>query len=425
MPPGHGKSELVCRRFIAWALGRQPRLRIILVTHTATLALAHSRDIRRILNDDTYHAIFPEMRGYRAGAFLRDREDFWELSPGGYVRACGVGGAITGLRADIAIIDDPIKSREEAESPTFRDRIWEWFCSDLYTRLSKDGRIVICSTRWHRDDLVGRVLRQEAEKWTVLVFPAILENPTSGDQRQIGEALWPEFASKEVLEKIRAQDIKAFEALYQQNPAEAETVEFPDSYFGDWLWLDESRWPPPATYWVMAIDPSRGRQDRPGDYTAIVLVGVSQDRHLLYVDSDIAIRNPEETIRKALEFYEEYRPSWVVVETNQYHGLFERLFEKEAQKRVGIRISPWPITNVENKLMRIRRLHPFLAHREIRFRDTPHNRRLVDQLREFPIGRYDDGPDALEMAIRVILQSAAFIPERRTVNWEPPASVPL
>lgn len=426
MPPGHGKSELVCRRFPAWLFGRDPATRIILVTHTATLAEAHSRDIRRILVDPWYQAVFPTTRFVHRPHDCRDREDFWEWPEGGYLRATGVGGAITGLRCDVAIIDDPIKSREEAESEVYRERLWEWFTSDLYTRLSREGRVIVCSTRWHRDDLVGRLLRMSREDWRVLSFPAIATDKRDavGDPRQPGDALWPDFLSTAKLLEIQRQDPRAFAALYQQDPAEAEGTEFPASYFGDWLWLGEDRWPPPVSHWVMAIDPSRGRSDSPGDYAAIVIVGVAPDRQLLYIDADIAVRPPEDLIRTALRLYDTYRPVWVAVETNQYHGLLERLFERESMQRYGIRIPAWPITNVEPKVMRIRRLAPYLAHRELRFRDTPACRLLVEQLQEFPLGRYDDGPDALEMAVRILTSTAAFTPERQVVPWEGPSVLP-
>jgi len=426
MPPGHGKSELVCRRFPAWMLGRDPKTRIIVTTHTATLAEAHSRDIRRIMGGHWYKCTFPQVALAPRGSDYIDRESFWELPQGGYLRATGIGGAITGLRADVAIVDDPIKSREEAESERYRERVWEWFTSDLVSRLSERGRIVVCSTRWHRDDLVGRLLRGSAADWAVLSFPAIADERLSSplDPRRPGEPLWPAFMDLQALEKLRLQDLRAFAALYQQDPVEAGGTEFPESYFGDWLWVGEDRWPPPATHWIMAIDPSRGRADSAGDYAAIVVVGVAPDRQLLYVDADIAVRPPEEVIRVAFSLYDRYRPLWVAIETNQFHGLFERLFERESLSRFGLRIPAWPIMNVEPKVMRIRRLSPYLAHRELRFRDVPSCRMLVDQLREFPLGRYDDGPDALEMAVRLLTATAPMVPEVHRVTWGAPESIP-
>ena len=161
MPPQHGKSELVCRRWPAWLLGRRPETKIILCTHTATLAEAHSRDIQRIMESEAYRRLFPEVllpraeRWNQPGRWKRTNE-YWELPQGGYLRAAGVGGAITGLRFDVGVIDDPIKSRQEADSPVERDRLWEWFVSDFFTRRSRDATIVVVMTRWHRDDLDRR-----------------------------------------------------------------------------------------------------------------------------------------------------------------------------------------------------------------------------------------------------------------------------
>lgn len=428
MPPQHGKSELVCRRFPAWVLGRNPVTRIIACTHTATLAEAHSRDVQRIMESSDYREVFagvilPGRESRLPGRFKRT-DDYWELAQGGYFRAAGVGGAITGLRFDLGIIDDPVKSREEAESPVYRQRIWEWFTSDFFTRRARDARIVVCMTRWHRDDLVGRLLKQaeaEGEAWELVELPALCreERKHPQDPRSPGQSLWPGFLDEEALEKTRRQDLRAFAALYQQDPAEAAGTEWPASYFGDWLWLEEERWPPPVDYWVMAIDPSRGRADLPGDDTAIVVLGAVRDRALLYVDADIEPRTPEETIRRALQIYDQYRPRWLIVESNQYHGFLERQMERESIERFGVRVSVWPIRNTEPKVMRIRRIGPYLANRELRFRKTEGCRKLVDELQDFPLAEHDDGPDALEMALRMLLHGAVYKPEAMSRRESP------
>lgn len=418
MPPQHGKSELVCRRFPAWVLGRNPATRIIACTHTATLAEAHSRDVQRIISSLDYREIFPGVvlpgpESRLPGRYKRT-DDYWELPQGGYFRAAGVGGAITGLRFDLGIIDDPVKSREEAESPVYRQKVWEWYTSDFFTRRARDARIVVCMTRWHRDDLVGRLLKQtDGETWDLVELPALCREDKKhpADPRSPGQALWPAFLDEEALEKTRRQDLRAFAALYQQDPAEAAGTEWPASYFGDWLWLDEDRWPPPVDYWIMAIDPSRGRADLPGDDTAIVVLGVARDRALLYVDAEIEPRSPEETIRRALQLYDQYRPRWLVVESNQYHGFLERQMERESLARFGVRVPVWPIQNTEPKIMRIRRIGPYLANRELRFRNTPGCRKLVDELQDFPLAEHDDGPDALEMALRMLLHGVVYKPE--------------
>lgn len=430
MPPQHGKSELVCRRWPAWLLGRDPRRKIIACTHTASLAESHSRDIQRIIASETYRRLFPDVRlpGPRGDVRLKRTDDYWELAQGGYFRAAGVGGAITGMRFDIGIVDDPIKSFEEAESPAMRERTWRWFTHDFLTRRSRDARIVVVMTRWHRDDLAGRLLRTEPGRWTLIELPALADAAPrhQGDPRREGEALWPEFLPREELEHSRRNDPRAFAALYQQRPSEAGGVEWPESYFGETIWLDADRWPPRCDRWIMAIDPSKGRTDAPGDYAAIVVVGHAADRGLLYVDADIEVRTPEETIRRALALFDHYHPQWIVVESNQYHGLFERDFQREAVRRLGIRVPIWPITNTEPKLLRVRRLTPYLANRELLFASgSPGCGLLVDQLRDFPVGDHDDGPDALEMAVRVLVQSSSAAPRRAAIRLPGDSYVPL
>lgn len=420
LPPQHGKSELVCRRFPAWVLGRNPSTRLIACTHTATLAEAHSRDVQRILSSADYREVFPDVvlpgPATRSAGRLKRSDDYWELPQGGYFRAAGVGGAITGLRFDLGIIDDPVKSREEADSPAYRQRVWDWYVNDFFTRRSASSRIIVCMTRWHRDDLVGRLLRlaeSEGERWDLVELPALCRQDRRHpeDPRRPGQALWPGFLDEEALEKTRRQDVRAFAALYQQDPAEAAGTEWPEGYFGDWLWLDEDRWPPPVDSWILAVDPSRGRADLPGDDTAIVLLGSAPDRALLYVDAEIEPRTPEETIRRVLALYDQYRPRWLIVESNQYHGFLERQMERESLQRFGLRVPVWPLQNTEPKLMRLRRIGPYLANRELRFRRSVGSSKLVDQLRDFPLGEHDDGPDALEMALRILLHTAVYLPE--------------
>jgi len=181
MPPRHGKSELVSRRFPAFALGRDPNTRIIACSYGATLAARLNRDIQRIIDTPGYLSLFPSTRLYgenvrtRAqGTYLRNSDIFEIVGHAGFCASAGVGGAITGMGFDIGIIDDPIKNQEEAESITYRNMVWEWYGSTFYTRAEKDAIILLTMTRWHQDDLAGRLLNDAGgDKWTVLSFPAL------------------------------------------------------------------------------------------------------------------------------------------------------------------------------------------------------------------------------------------------------------
>lgn len=233
MPPRHGKSELVSRRLPAYALGMNPDTHIISCSYGSTLAARLNRDVQRIIDSKDYPRLFPgtrlssdNVRTASQGAYLRNSDIFEIVGHAGHYVSAGIGGAITGLGFDVGIIDDPIKNQKEADSHTYRDMIWEWYGSTFYTRAEKDARILLTLTRWHEDDLAGRLLNQtDGDEWAVLSFPALNDGATlhPHDQRGLGEALWPEKYSARILDKIKGVlGSYKFNALYQQNPRARE-----------------------------------------------------------------------------------------------------------------------------------------------------------------------------------------------------------
>ena len=226
MPPQHGKSEIVSRQFPAWALGKDPNLKIVGCSYSSDLAQQFSRSIQRTIDTAEYGAIFPytTLNGSQSKAtrgYLRNADQFEIVGNRGFYKSVGVGGSLTGTPVDIAIIDDPVKDAMEAYSATYRERVWEWYTSVLVTRLHNKSRQLFIMTRWHEDDLAGRILEREADKWEVLTIPAIrerLDDGNSADPRQVGEALWE---SKHSIKRLLAAQQRAprvFAALYQQSP---------------------------------------------------------------------------------------------------------------------------------------------------------------------------------------------------------------
>jgi len=234
MPPRHGKSELVSRRFPAYIFGKKPNTSIISCSYGADLASRMNRDVQRIIETSEYNEIFPatslngsNVRSVAQGSYLRNSDIFEIVGHKGVYRSAGVGGGITGMGGEYIIIDDPIKNQEEADSEVYRQKVWDWYTSTLYTRLEKEGCILITMTRWHEDDLVGRLLDRKksgdefADEWTVVDFPAIKdtdENPL--DPREMNEALWEWKYPIYTLKGIRASvGGKVWNALYQQRPS--------------------------------------------------------------------------------------------------------------------------------------------------------------------------------------------------------------
>lgn len=215
MPPRYGKSESISRHFPAWVLGQLPDTPIILTSYGATLARRNSRSVRNLIKRDEYRQIYPHIE---LSADKKAAQE-WTLAryEGGMI-AAGVGGGITGHGGELIIIDDPIKSRAEAESETYRERLKDWYQNDLYTRLEEPGAIILMNTRWHYDDLAGWLLGDNVDGWTRISFPAIAgEDDPLG--RAIGEPLWAVRHSAEKLARIAEQmGDYAFSALFQQSP---------------------------------------------------------------------------------------------------------------------------------------------------------------------------------------------------------------
>ena len=227
VPSQHGKSEILSRNFPAWAFGYDPDLKIVGCSYSSDLAKQFSRSIQRIMDSPEYLHIFPETRLNSSNlrtvtrGYLRNVDMFEIVNHKGFYKAQGVCGSLTGTAVDIAIIDDPVKDAIEAYSPTYRERVWEWYTSVLLTRLHNNSRQLFIMTRWHEDDLAGRILSREADKWEVVSIPAIRETLDDGnesDPRAVGEALWPQRHSLERLLEAQKRSPRVFTALYQQHP---------------------------------------------------------------------------------------------------------------------------------------------------------------------------------------------------------------
>lgn len=220
VPPQHGKSEIISRTFPAWALGRDPDLKIVGCSYSADLAQQFSRAIQRTMDSDEYKDLFPNAVVGGQG-YVRNVDMFETGGHGGFYKAVGVGGSLTGTPADIAIIDDPVKDAAEASSPVFRQRVWDWYNTVLTTRIHNDSRQLFIMTRWHEDDLAGRILAAEGNEWKVLSIPAICEKDNDGgfSKRKVGEALWEERHSIDKLLRQKERAPREFSALYQQHPS--------------------------------------------------------------------------------------------------------------------------------------------------------------------------------------------------------------
>lgn len=422
-PPRHGKSQYASNYLPAWYLGLYPDRQVILTSATAALAVRFGRSVRGIVRE----------WGHLFGvAVSEDRQsaDDWETTKEGGMRTAGVGGDVMGRGFHLGIIDDYLKNSEDAFSETIRDKQWEWWQSTFSTRLEPDGAIIVIATRWHQDDLIGRLLKAADEGEGLPVrrvrLPAIAEeNDPLG--REIGEALWPErwplgSESERVtnaygkrvpglLMRKRMAGPFFWSSLYQQRPSRNGLTAWPDAYFDNHIYPEV--WPDAFELSAMAVDPSKGKDSKKGDMTVIVFAGVSGG--MTYVDAVMGRFPERELIRRFLVMYAEYNPHVVGFEANGFQELFLPLIHQQATEHGIVAPAINPIVNTGDKTLRISlRLGPLLAHERggrqsvLRFKkESPGVQELVRQMRDFPKGDHDDGPDGLEMAIRLLQQASA------------------
>ena len=215
-PPQHGKSVQVIE-FIAWLCGHNPDWRVIYTSFSDRLGVRANLRLQRVFDSDKYKQIFPELKlSQKRGDAQRTNDMLEYVGREGFFRNTTVGGSITGESLDIGVIDDPIKGREAAGSPTIRDKTWEWFTDDFFTRFGEEGALLAILTRWHIDDPIGRLIQKRPEI-KVLSYPAIAIKDE--EHRKVGEALFPQHKSVQfLLERKATLTTSSWESLYQQNP---------------------------------------------------------------------------------------------------------------------------------------------------------------------------------------------------------------
>jgi predicted phage terminase large subunit-like protein len=302
-------------------------------------------------------------------------------------------------------VDDPIKNAEQAMSPTYREKIWDWWQSTADTRLSPNGIAVVMYTPWHRDDLGGTLkARSENDEGTpahVIRLPALAEaNDPLG--REEGGALWPqEWSEERLADRRRGRTSYWWNALYQCNPTTHDRAAWPEEYWRD-LFVDEDHWPDEFEWSVVAVDPSKGKLGtKKGDFCAAIFLGLSGGK--LWVDALVEKIPLAQIVPEVLTFSLALGCNEVGFESDQFQELLTFEWERVRQ---DVGLGPKPAHQIKTggvrKETRIERLGPYFDQKVFRFRRGRGTERLLGQLREFPLADHDDGPDAMEMATRLI-----------------------
>jgi predicted phage terminase large subunit-like protein len=398
MPPRHGKSQLVSIYFPAWFMGRFPNKKILMVSHTTDLAVDFGRKVRNIIDDVRYKQVFPNV----SLAVDSKSAGRWNTNMGGEYFACGVGSALAGRGADLLLVDDPHNEQDiiNGNFDVF-EKAYEWFTYGARTRLMPGGRVAIVQTRWHQDDLTGRVTRdmgmnEGADSYEVVEFPAIF-NAGSANEK----ALWPEFFDLTALHRTKASmPVFQWNAQYQQNP----TAEEASVIKRDWWNIWEKEDPPKCEYIIMTLDAAAETHNR-ADFTALTVWGVfmnddpdteAPNTHNIILLNAIKKRVEFPELKElAMEQWQEWEPDAFIVEKKvSGTALYQEL------RRTGIPVNEYtPHRGSGDKLARLNSVADIVKSGLCWIPQTRWGEEVIEEIAGFPFMAHDDLVDTTTMAL--------------------------
>jgi predicted phage terminase large subunit-like protein len=388
MPPRHGKSQMGSYLFPAYLMGRDPRSKLIVASHTAELAQRFGRMIRNLMEEDKYKELFPNML-LSVDSKAAGR---WNTQQGGEAFFIGKGGAMTGRGGDVIILDD-ILDEQDAMSDTAMENTWEWYTSGPRQRLQPNGAIVVINTRWKTDDLSGRLLKMhgqvKSDQWELLEFPAILPS---------GGSLWPGFWPIDELEKVKMSiGLKKWNAQWQQQPTNEDGAVLKRNWWKRWK-HDE---PPECSYVIQTYDTAYSKKET-ADYSVISTWGVfvpSADSgpNLILLSVKRGRWDFPELKRVARDEYRYWNPDNVLIEAKATGTPLQQDLRK-----MGIPVtmySPGGRRSGQDKISRANAVAPILESGMIWYPEQQDwAEEMVEECAAFPNGSHDDQVDAAIMA---------------------------
>jgi predicted phage terminase large subunit-like protein len=385
MPPGAAKSTYASVLFEPWYFAQHPSHCLIAASHTAELAEKWGRRVRNLIAE---HGLILGV-GLAPDSQAAGR---WETDIGGEYFAAGVGGAVAGRRADLVVIDDPIRSREDADSETIRDKTWDWYKSDLYTRLKPGGRIVLIQTRWHEDDLAGRLMadmQAGGDTWDVISLPALAEEDDPLG-RTIGQPLWPEWEDKENLDrKRRAVGPRDWSALYQQRPAPEDGDYFKKEWLKPYVVAPDSK-----TMRVYGGSDYAVTADG-GDYTVHAVVGIDPENRMYLLDLWRKQAASDVWIEAFCDLVLKWNPlGWAEEQGQIKSGVGPFIDRRQRERRAYVFREQFPTRS--DKAIRARSIQGRMALEGLYVpMSADWYPSLRSELLSFPAGKHDDQVDAL------------------------------
>ncbi len=414
IPPRHGKSQLVSIFYPAWFLGRNPGKKVMMVSHTTDLAVDFGRKVRNLIATESYNEIFPEV----ALAVDSKSAGRWNTNFGGEYFACGIGSALAGRGADLLLVDDP-HSEQDVINGNFSvfEKAYEWFTFGARTRLMPGGRVAIVQTRWHMDDLTGRVTNdmvknEMADQYEIVEFPALLD-AEDADGKPIMKPLWPEFFDLAALERTKAS-MPAFQwnSQYQQKPTAEEASIVKREWWG--IWPHDQ--PPHVEYVIMSLDAAAEKHNR-ADYTALTTWGVffneeENAHHLILLDSIKKRLEFPELKQLSMDEYTKWEPDAFIVEKKSAGtAIYQEM------RRMGLPVQEYtPHRGTGDKLARLNSVADIIASGMAWVPSTRWADELVEEIAGFPFMSNDDLVDSTVMAL-LRFRQGGFI-RLPTDEWE-------
>lgn len=397
MPPRHGKSELATRRLAAWFSGRHPEQNIAVAAFNDILAQDFGADVRAIVTSPAFHKVFPKYRLRRGGS----AKDNIQTTEGGRMVFVGRGGTLTGRGAHLLLIDDLFKDHEDARSPAVRDQIWNWFTKVAMTRRMGKKLTVITMTRWHSDDVIGRLTdpenphynATEAARWKIIRIPAIAEDDDPLG-RQPGEALWPDGPDSfdlDFLEQQQRLDPLGFAALYQQRPTVADGVLFRRENIRRYKMADL----PEDLRFYCASDHAVGTGQR-NDSTVLLKVGVDRQQNIYVVECDWRKMASDVAVEAMLTMASgENKPlMWWAEKGHISKSIGPFLWKRMAE--TGRYLNLREVNPTGDKEQRAQSIAARVASGKVFIPiDPPWAERAINEMLSFPNGNHDDFVDAL------------------------------
>ena len=398
MPPGSAKSTYATVKFPAYYLGKLSKKGVICASYNDTLATQFGKRTRNLIKLPETQSVF---NGLRLSTDSQSKGE-WDTSDGGFYFSVGIGGGVTGRRADLGIIDDPIRGRKDADSQLVRDNAWSWYLDDFRTRLKPGAAIILIMTRWHEDDLAGRILpddwggesgkvvSRDGEEWEVICLPAQAgENDVLG--RMPGEWLWLDWFSEDWWEQTKAtvtnggKSFRSWNSLYMQTPADDEGSFFRREWFNRFDLGEE-----PNTSNYQSTD--FATKDDDGDYTELGIFGIDNDNRLWVLDWWYNQSTTDVWIDEQLTQYKEYDCYAAFGETGQIRRAVEPFQKMRSRARKIYPRLEW-IVRSGDKASMARAFQGMAASGMIHIPRCEWGDRLINQLCAFPNGKHDDAVD--------------------------------